>query len=407
MRILLISLVYLLVVSYTDTHPTDGLALTFSEQFNPPALNTSVWNYGYPWGSYHNHRANTVPRQAKITPEGYLNITAIRERTITLGTLTDFGPIDLDFTSGAVNTNGKFCIKNGYVEVNLRASDVQSTWPSVYLIGEDQTTVPMITIMEVFNSRSRFTYGFRYANDQATAEDESYTADNRETSSGFHRFGVDWGYDQITWYYDDQWVNTIAKSNELKQVDNMCLVISFGVGGKSKDTPIDPRAYPTLMSVDWIEMWQPKYDGFYKFENTHNGFVMEIESASTTERARVMQWHDNGGDWQKWHVQYAGHGQYRIFAAHSRQALDAYGWQTNNGAPLIQAVYHAGDNQLWKINEVDGSPGVVQLISVHSLNQPGPGKLVSVPASSTDAGIQLHLWEEVNNADQKWKMIRL
>ncbi|CAF0861075.1 unnamed protein product [Rotaria sordida] len=134
---------------------------------------------------------------------------------------------------------------------------------------------------------------------------------------------------------------------------------------------------------------------------------MEIEGASTTERARVLQWPDNGGDWQKWHVQYSGHGQYRLLAAHSRQALDAYGWQTNNGAPLIQAAYHAGDNQLWKINEVDGAPGVVQLISVHSLNQPGPAKLVSVPASSTAAGIQLHLWEEVNNADQKWKMIRL
>jgi beta-glucanase (GH16 family) len=295
---MLIPIVCLLLASFTHAHPTDGLERIFYEPFDSPSLNTSVWNYGYPWGSYHNHRANTIPRQVKVTPEGYLNITATRERSINLGIFTDSGPIDLDFTSGAVNTNGKFCIKNGYVEVSLRASDVQSTWPSVFLIGEDQTTVPMITIMEVFDSRSCFTYGFRYANQQGTAEEVSYTADNRQTSNDLHRYGVDWGYDQITWYYDDTWVNTIIKSDELKQVDNMCLVIGFGVGGKSKETPIDPRAYPTIMSLDWIEMWQPKYDGFYKFENVHTGFLMEVGGSSQAERAPVLQWPDNDSDTQ-------------------------------------------------------------------------------------------------------------
>ena len=156
----------------------------------------------------------------------------------------------------------------------------------------------MITVMEVFDDRSRYSYGFKYTNEQGTIEEVTKLATNRSTSDDFHRFGVDWGYDQITWYYDDQWVDTITKSNELKQVDRMCLVIGLGVGGKSKDSPIDPRGYPSTMSADVVAMWQPNYDGFYKFQNVQTGFLMEIDSASQTYGASVLQWPDNDGDWQ-------------------------------------------------------------------------------------------------------------
>ncbi|CAF3485850.1 unnamed protein product [Rotaria socialis] len=391
-----------------DGHPTDGLARTFRETFDSPPLNTTIWNYGYPWGSYSNHRANTIPRQVKVTPDGLLNITAIPERSINLGISTEFGPIDIDFTSGALNTNGKFCIKNGYVEVQLRAPDLQSTWPSVFLVAQDQNTVPMITVMEVVDARSRYNYGFKYTNDQGGVEEVSERAENRPTSNGLHRFGVDWGYDQMTWYYDDGWVKTIIKSKELRQVDNMCLVIGLGVGGKSKETPVNPRAYPSIMSIDWIDMWQPKYDGFYKIQNVQTGLLMEIDSASNAPGARILQWYDIDGDWQKWHVQYAGHGQYRIIVAHSRQALDANYWPID-GTLLIQRPYNSGNSQLWKINEAVGeTPDVVQLVSVQSFNVPGSsGRLVSVPANSINAGVQLQLWQDVKTPNQKWKMIRL
>ena len=290
--------VLLLLVSLVLAPPTDGQTRTLFEIFNSASLNTTLWNYGYPWGAYDNHRANTLPRQVKVTPEGLLNLIASRERSTGITIWTEFGQTELEFTSGAINTNGRFCIKNGYVEVSLRAADTTSTWPNVFLVPEDQGRVPMITIMEVFDDRSRYSYGFKYTNEQGTIEAVTKVAANRSTSDDFHRFGVDWGYDQITWYYDDQWVDTITKSKELKQVDRMCLVIGLGVGGKSKDSPIDPRGYPSTMSADVVDIWQPNYDGFYKFQNVQTGFLMEIEAASYTSGASVVQWPDNDGDWQ-------------------------------------------------------------------------------------------------------------
>ncbi|CAF1146750.1 unnamed protein product [Didymodactylos carnosus] len=406
---MIICFIFLLLATPIASQTTNGQTRVLYEAFDPPSLNTSIWNYGYPWGSYYNHRANTTPRQAKITQDGFLNITATRERSISLGLQTEFGPIDLDFTSGAVNTNGKLCIKNGFVDISLRAAETPSTWPSVFLVPEDQGTVPMLTIMEVFDSRSRYSYGFKYTNDQGEVQEENGIADERQTSDGIHRYGLDWGYDQITWYYDNKWVSTITKSNELRQVGNMCLVIALGVGGKSKGTAVDPKAYPSIMSIDLLEVWQPKYDGFYKFQNVQTGLLMEIDSALHDWGTRVLQWEDNGGDWQKWHVQYAGHGQYRLIAAHSRLGLDADAWGVSDGTKLLQWSYHSGNNQLWKIQIVDDSSSdvVVQLINIFTLTNSDVGKMISVPADDTSPGVQLHLWHDLNSDLQKWRMIRL
>jgi beta-glucanase (GH16 family) len=287
-----------LLVSSTSAQLTHGQTRVLYETFDPPSLNSTIWSSGYPWGSYYNHRANITPRQAKITPDGYLNLTAVRERSLSLGLMTEFGSIDVDFTSGAINSNGKFCMKNGFIDIYLRVPDAESTWPSVFLVPEDGGRVPMLTVMEVFNTRSRYSYGFKYTNDRGEVEEQTFIADNRQTSDAFHRYGLDWGYDQITWYYDDKYVNTITKSEELKQVDSMCLVIALGVGGKSKDSPVTAQNYPAVMSVDLLEVWRPKYDGFYKFQNVQTGLLMEIDSAFSHWGARVLQWHDNGGDWQ-------------------------------------------------------------------------------------------------------------
>ncbi|CAF1027534.1 unnamed protein product [Adineta steineri] len=405
---MIIIFIFGLLTSSISAQLTHGQTRVLYETFDGPSLNTTIWNNGYPWGSYYNHRANTTPRQAKITPDGFLNITAMKERTITLGLMTEYGPIDLDFTSGAVNSNGKFCMKNGFIDISLRTPQSGSTWPSVFLVPEDGGQVPMLTVMEVFNSRTRYSYGFKYTNDKNEVEEISFVADNIQTSDGIHRYGLDWGYDQITWYYDDKWVNTQTKSDELRQVDNMCLVISLGVGGKSKETPIAPQDYPSVMSVDLLEIWQPKYDGFYKFQNVQTGLLLEINSATHNWGEQVLQWHDNGGDWQIWHVQYAGHGQYRLIVAHSRLGLDSDNWGTDDGTKLIQWPYHSGNNQLWKIQVVDeNTPDIVQLINVHTLTNSDAGKMISVPANDVSAGVQLHLWRDLNSNLQKWKMIRL
>ncbi|UJR15576.1 hypothetical protein I4U23_002514 [Adineta vaga] len=400
--------IFALLISTISGQLTHGQTRVLYETFDPPSMNKSIWNYGYPWGTYYTHRANTNPRLVRVTQDGFLNITAIQERSTTVGVMTEFGALDIDFSSGAVNTNGKFCMKNGFIDINLRVPATESTWPAVFLVPEDSGRVPMLTVMEAFDARSRYFYGFKYTNDKGEVEEQNFVAVDKQTSDGVHRYGLDWGYDQITWYYDDKWVNTITKSDELKQVDKMCLVIGLGVGGKAQNSPINVPDYPSVMSVDLLEVWKPKYDGFYKFQNVQTGLLLEIDSASNDWGRSVLQWHDNGGDWQKWHVQYAGHGQFRLIAAHSRLGLDSDNWGTTDGTKLIQWPYHSGNNQLWKLQIVDeNTPDIVQLINVHTIGNSDAPKMISVPADNILPGAQLHLWRDVNSDLQKWRMISL
>jgi hypothetical protein len=74
---------------------------------------------------------------------------------------------------------------------------------------------------------------------------------------------------------------------------------------------------------------------------------------------------------------------------------------------LLQWPYHSGDNQLWKIQEVQGSPDIVKLVNVNTLNSMDSGKIISVPSDSTAPGVQLQLWRDSNTDLQKWRMIRL
>ncbi|CAF0859620.1 unnamed protein product [Didymodactylos carnosus] len=386
-----------LLVNQVNGHPTDGLAQTLKEEFDS-TLNTTLWNYGYPWGTYYNNRANMVPRQVKII-EQKVELKATAERSINVGISNEYGTFDVDFSSGTINTNGKFCYTNGYIELLTRVSSVPSSWSTIFLVAQDQT-LPEITVMEVFDNHKRFAYGIHYTSEEGNAQVMGGRSGeyNDNLGSDFHRYGVDFGYDQITWYFDDQIVNSFTIPKELEQVKDMCLVVSLGVGGKSQTRP-DPKTYPLTMTIDSVQVWQPKYDGFYKFINVNSNLLLEIDGASHDNSARVLQWHDNGGAWQIWHVQYAGNGQYRLIVSHSRQALDAFDWGQDDGTNLIQFPYHVGNNQLWKVHENDD--GTITLINVHA------NKVAGLAGASTNPGDQVSLWTSNGQPDQKWKMVQV
>jgi hypothetical protein len=99
-------------------------------------------------------------------------------------------------------------------------------------------------------------------------------------------------------------------------------------------------------------------------------------------------------------VEDTGNGQYIIIAKHSQLLLDSAGWSSGDGAPLMQYTANGGKDQKWQILQVPGEKSVVKLINIHARN-----KLISVPGSSKLGGVQLHMWSDLGNDDQKWIMI--
>ena len=394
-------LLLLLIFDRTVSIGREGLRLVFEDKFEgSPSLNESVWNYNYPWGSTYNHQANMIRRQVTGTDAKQVKITALAVRTSSSpSTMTaEYGILDLDYTSGAIYTNSLITLKRGLTIVNMRVPSATSTWPMIMLVPLDET-LPMLT-MDVFSDRRNIGYSFRYTSPTGSGDSVSgVTRSTANTSLDYHSYAIDWGYDKVTFLVDNVLVRSFTKPTELKQMSEMSLVISLGVGGRSQTTAIETGDYPAVLSVNSVQMWEPRFDGRYKIMNANSKLFLEVENGVFTDFARVLQNTYKGTLAQQWDINYVGYNTYRVTNANSRKVLDVFDWQTNDGAKIVQYLFQTKDNQLWRIVENEDQNSTVTLINVWAQ------KAASFVGASTQAGTQLVLNEQNDGPDQKWILI--
>lgn len=95
------------------------------------------------------------------------------------------------------------------------------------------------------------------------------------------------------------------------------------------------------------------FNGTYKIIARNSGKALDVDGASTSNGANVIQYTYGGGDNQKWTITPVGGGYYKIIAKHSGKALDVAG--INNGANIQQWTYGGGANQQWEIVPVNAN----------------------------------------------------
>ncbi|CAF1191966.1 unnamed protein product [Rotaria magnacalcarata] len=393
----------LLTANYVSAIGREGLKLIFEDKFDSSStLNTSIWNYNYPWGSTYNHQANMIRRQVTTNELGQVKLTAIATRTSNITNLNtgDYGIVNVNYTSGAIYTSSFMTLKRGLTAVSMRVPSTASTWPMIMLVPLDETS-PML-IMDVFNDRRNIGYTFRYTSQTGSSESVGgVTRASVDSSLDFHSYAIDWGYDKVSFLVDNVLLRSFTKPTEIIQISDMSLVIALGVGGRSQFTPTNSSVYPAALLVNSVQMWTPKFDGRFKIVNLNSKLVLEVENGVFTDFARVTQNIDKGTLWQQWDIYYVGYNTYRIANVNSRKVLDDYDWQTNDGAKIVQYKFESKDNQIWKIIENEDADNTVSIINVWAQ------KAASFVGASNQTGSQLVLNEINDQPDQKWLLVRL
>ena len=140
-------------------------------------------------------------------------------------------------------------------------------------------------------------------------------------------------------------------------------------------------------------------NAYYRLVNRNSGLVLDVNGASTTNGATVIQWSWSGGNNQQWRIEGTGSGYYRLVNRNSGQVLDVSGGSTTDGAQVIQWPWNGGNNQQWRIEEV-GS-GYYRLINRNS------GDALDVNAGSTVNGAQVIQWPWNGGNNQQWQIIML
>src|SRR5918994_156497 len=93
-------------------------------------------------------------------------------------------------------------------------------------------------------------------------------------------------------------------------------------------------------------------DGFPEvgiWQSRHSLMVLDVAGGSLDNGAPIVQWDWHAGNNQRFWIDDAGGDLFSLRSVHSGKVLDVSGWSADNGAPIQQWDWHGGNNQLWQI----------------------------------------------------------
>lgn len=224
----------------------------------PP--DSASWRYdvGTDWGNNQLEYDTARPANVSLDGNGHLAITARRE---------DY--MGQPYTSGRINTAGKFSQAKGKFEARIRLPIGQGIWPAFWLLGANFEAVGWpgcgeIDIMEYRGQEpSRIhgsAHGPGYSGGSALTQRFDLAAGKR-FSDDFHTFGLEWGDEILVWTIDGTPYHTVTP-NDLPAGARWVfdhpffIILNVAVGGNFVGPPNAATQFPQTMLVDWVRVYQ-------------------------------------------------------------------------------------------------------------------------------------------------------
>lgn len=243
-----------------------GWTMVFNDEFEGNSLDKSKWNPTYNWGHTHNHRAYCVEENVSVS-DGVLRIKGEAKRHPEAPATCKSGDktYSLDYTSGAIDTRGKFEVKGGYIEGRFKMPKQLGTWPAFWTLQDGWP--PEIDIFEVPHARNQHHYYLHYTKtdwyaSHGSAWDHEASFGGVQTgpdkSADFHNYGLEWNDQYMNFYFDDQLVASYNKPTEISQLTKMYIIINLAIGGWATDNgnPIEVTSgNPAYLECDWVRVW--------------------------------------------------------------------------------------------------------------------------------------------------------
>lgn len=186
-----------------------------------------------------------------------------------------------DYSSGSIETQGKFDFTYGKVEVRAKVPYGRGMWPAIWMLGSNynQKGWPMcgeLDVMEFVGSDPGGVYGTMHWADPENGRHElpeigrldswGMRLENRKPYDGFHTYTVFWDKDSIVFYYDNERyftydVNlaTLKGKGENGEDYNpfrlpMYLKLNLALGG-SWAGDVDDSHVPGRFEVDYVRVY--------------------------------------------------------------------------------------------------------------------------------------------------------
>lgn len=243
--------------------------LIWRDEFNGRNLDDKKWNVLTRERSKHNELQYYVPDEVFVE-KGYLRL---RSR------VRDFG--SQHYTSGRVDTKGKFATVYGRFEIRAKLPGGKGLWPAHWLypqnrdwkmeylmaeavtnghermIPEERPWYSEIDIMEYLGHEPNILYGTLHY----------HTFDGRKKSSSgkwigqcdyshdFHIYALEWEPNEIRWFIDGKMIH--STTNGIPHTPHY-LILNTAVGGAWPGNPDETTVFPQFHDIDYVRVYQRK-----------------------------------------------------------------------------------------------------------------------------------------------------
>lgn len=248
-------------VETIDKSVTTQQVLVWQDEFEGSGpLDTTKWDFdlgGGGWGNnelqYYTDRSENARRE-----NGYLIIEARREAYE-----------NRNYTSARLVTRDRATWNRGRVAIRAKLPHGRGTWPAIWMLGEDISSVGWPTCGEIdimehvgYSPDSIFgtvhTAAFNHIED--TQLGGGIAAEDVETA--FHTYHIDWTDKQIDFGMDSVRYFTFSKPDGATKAEwpfdtPHYLLLNIAVGGNWGGVMgVDTSIWPQRMEIDWVRVYQ-------------------------------------------------------------------------------------------------------------------------------------------------------
>jgi beta-glucanase (GH16 family) len=249
-----------------------GLDLLFEDNFNSLSLR-GAQNPGGTWKTTFYYGGRTLERNGEhqwymdpeykglgVSPfgiqDGALTITATKTPEAIKAQVGGH-----EYLSGLVTSEQSFSTQYGYFEMRADLPSGQAMWPAWWLLPVNGIYPMEIDIFEVMGSSPGNLHTTVHTNQTGT---KTATGDNTgvaDMSDGFHTYGLDWGPEEIVWYFDG--VEVFRAATPADMHDPMYMLMNLAVGGWEGGPNGTTLADPT-MTIDYVRVYERPLDHVVK-----------------------------------------------------------------------------------------------------------------------------------------------
>ena len=166
------------------------------------------------------------------------------------------------YTSARLKSQGLRKFTYGRIEVRAKLPASAGTWPAIWMLGSNFTTVGWptcgeIDIMEQTGANKETTLGTLHWYNNTASANASYGESTAvaNASSDFHLYTVEWSDTSIKIYLDDVSFFQMANNSTLPFNADFFMILNIAMGG-TLGGDIDPSFTEDTMEIDYVKVFQ-------------------------------------------------------------------------------------------------------------------------------------------------------